>query len=245
MNFPHTLRRLAAVAAVATVAGLGNAHAADFDTIGLLNQAEFRAFSEDLAAAVSYKGMIPSEGLGITGFDLGLSAGATAVAHRDVLRKAAGGGSVPEQVPVVGARLVKGLPFDIDIGVVGLSLPGTNVEALGGELRWAFIGGNTVVPAVALRLSTMSVSGVEGLKMRTSGADLSISKGFALFTPYAGVGLVDVRSSAPGSTLGDENYRLNKTFVGLNIALTPLALVLEADRTGGATSYGVKVAVRW
>jgi hypothetical protein len=230
---------------LAALVWLGHAEAADFNSIGLLNQAEFRAFSEDLAAAVSYKPMIPSEGLGITGFDLGLSASATAVAHRDVLRKAAGGGSVPDQVPVVGARLVKGLPFDIDIGVVGLSLPDTNVEALGGELRWAFIGGNAVVPAVALRVSTMSVSGVDGLKMRASGADLSISKGFAPFTPYAGVGIVDVRSSAPGSALAQEDYRLNKSFVGLNIALAPLALVLEADKTGDATSFGIKVAVRW
>ncbi len=231
------------VAAATLVGGL--AHAADFNAIGLLSQAEFRAFSEDIAAAVAYKGMIPSEGLGITGFDLGVSASATEVAHRAVLSKAAGGASVPKAVPVAAVRIVKGLPFDIDIGAVQMSLPQTNVRATGGELRWAFVGGNTLVPAVALRVSGTSLSGVPQLKMSSLGADLSISKGFAFVTPYAGIGRVEIKSSAPGTALRAENYQLDRVFAGVNIALLPLALVVEADKTGDATSYGVKLALRW
>ena len=223
----------------------GSAQAVSFDAIGLLNQTEFRAFSEDIASAVAYRPMIPSEGLGITGFDIGVSVGATSVANRGVLSKAAGGATVDKQQPVVALRAVKGLPFDIDIGVVRMALSRTNVEATGGELRWAFIGGNALVPAVALRLSTMSTSGVPGLRLRTHGADLSLSKGFVLFTPYAGAGVVEVRSSLAGTVLKAENYRLNKVFAGVNIALTPLAIVVEGDKTGQATSYAVKLAVRW
>lgn len=230
---------------IGTWTAASTAQAADFNAIGLLTQAEFRAFSEDVASAVSYKGMIPSEGLGITGFDLGVSASATEVAHRAVLSKAAGGASVPKAVPVVAVRAVKGLPFDIDIGAVQMSLPDTNVRATGGELRWAFVGGNTAVPAVALRISGTSLSGVPQMKMRTLSGDISISKGFAFLTPYAGVGTVEVKSSAPGTTLREENFRQSKAFVGVNIALVPLALVIEADRTGDATSYGVKLAIRW
>ena len=232
------------IATAATVLA-ASAQAADFNAIGLLNQSEFRAFSEDVASAVSYKGMIPAEGLGLTGFDLGVSASATEVAHRATLSKAAGGASIPKAVPVVAVRAVKGLPFDIDIGVVSMSLPETNVRATGGELRWAFVGGNTVLPAVALRVSGTSLSGVQQLKMRTLSGDISISKGFAILTPYAGVGSVEVKSSAPGTTLREEKFRLSKAFVGLNIALTPLALVVEADRTGDATGYGIKLALRW
>lgn len=237
------LSRLAPAAAV--IAAASAAHAADFNTVGLLNQTEFRAFSEDLAAAISYKPMIPSEGLGLTGFDLGLRVGATEVQRRDTLRKAAGGEDVPDAVPVVGLSLVKGLPFDIDVGLVGVTLPDTNVRAIGGEVRWAFIGGNAVLPAVAIRASTMKLSGVNQLDMRAHGVDLSISKGFAFITPYAGVGQVDVRSRAPGTTLRDEKFRLDKVFVGVNVALMPMAVVAEVDKTGEAVSYGVKVAIRW
>jgi hypothetical protein len=219
--------------------------AADFNAIGLLNQTEFRAFSEDVASAISYKGLIPAEGLGITGFDISVAATGTEVAHRAILSKAAGGATVPKAVPVVGVRAVKGLPFDIDIGVVQMTLPDTNVRATGGELRWAFVGGSTVLPAVAVRVSGTSLSGVQQLKMRTLSGDISISKGFAFLTPYAGVGNVEVKSSAPGTSLRAETFRMNKGFVGVNLALVPFALGLEADKTGDATSYSVKLALRW
>ncbi len=237
-----TLSRL--LAGFTLLAG-GAAQAADFNALKLLNQAEFRAFSEDVGAAISYKGMVPSEGLGITGFDLGLSAGVTEVANRDVLKKAASGASVPKAVPLAGIRALKGLPFDIDIGVAYLTLPGTNVRATGGELRWAFIGGGTLLPAVAVRVSTMNLSGVDELKMRTNGIDLSISKGFLFATPYAGVGRVNVSSKAPGTALQNESFSQDKVFAGVNLAFVPMALVLEVDKTGDATSYGAKLAIRW
>lgn len=229
----------------AALLAAGTAQAADFNAIGLLNQTEFRAFSEDVASALSYKGMIPSEGLGITGFDLGVRATATEVSNREILRKAAHGASVPKAVPLVGVHAVKGLPFDVDVGLTLMTLPGTNLRATGGEVRWAFIGGNTLLPAVAVRLSGVSLTGVNELKMRSTGIDLSVSKGFLFVTPYAGIGRVNVSSKAPGTNLQNESFGQNKVFAGVNIALVPLALAVEVDKTGQATSYGVKLAIRW
>lgn len=236
-----TLLALAATLALAQAPAV----AADFNFISLLDQAEFRAFSEDVGAAAAYRGLIPAESLGIIGFDIGVSVGATEVSNRDVLRKAAGGGSIPKALPVAALRVHKGLPFDIDIGATLMQLPGTNVRAAGGELRWAFVSGSTVMPALALRVSGTRLSGVDGLEMDTLGADLSISKGFLLLTPYAGIGTVKVKSSAPGSGLRDERFNQSRRFVGLNIALVPLALVLEADRTGDTTGYSIKAALRF
>jgi hypothetical protein len=239
------VRLAAAWALGAGMLAAAPAQAADFNAIGLLNQTEFRALAEDIGAAISYKGMIPSEGLGITGFDLGISVGATEVANRATLIKAAGGADVPKQVPLAGLRAVKGLPFGIDVGAVVMGLPETNVRASGGELRWAFVGGSAVLPAVALRASFMNLSGVDQLKMRTSSVDLSISKGILFLTPYAGVGRVEVNATAPGTTLTREKFGMDKVFAGVNIAFVPFALVLEADKTGEATSYGLKLALRW
>lgn len=223
----------------------GASQASDFNAVGVLNQAEFRAFSEDVASAVSYKGMIPAAGSGITGFDIGVFAAATEVSNRDVLRKAAGGASVPKAVPVAGIRFVKGLPFDIDIGVVSTTLPSTNVRATGGELRWAFIGGGLAYPAVAVRLSGMQLSGVNQLKMSTYGADISISKGFLFLTPYAGVGAVAVRSRAPGTSLRDEKFDMAKAFVGVKLGLGLANFVVEGDKTGDATTWGLKFSLGW
>jgi hypothetical protein len=237
--------RLAALGFALAAAAAAPARAADFNAIGTLTQAEFRALSEDIGAAVSYKGMIPSEGLGITGFDLGVSIGATEVANRATLIKAANGADVPKAVPLAGVRAVKGLPFDIDVGAVLMTLPDTNVRAAGGELRWAFIGGNAVLPAVALRASMMNLSGVDQLKMRATSVDLSISKGVLFLTPYAGIGRVEIDSKAPNTTLAREKFQMDKVFAGVNIAFVPMALVIEADKTGDATSYGIKLAIRW
>jgi len=237
--------RLVALAAAALLLAQAPARAADFNFINLLDQAEFRAFSEDVGAAASYRGLIPAESLGLIGFDVGVSLGATDVSNREVLRKAAGGGSIPRALPVAALRVHKGLPFDIDIGAALMQLPGTNVRAAGGELRWAFVSGSTVMPALALRISGSRLSGVDGLEMDTLGADLSISKGFLFITPYAGIGTVKVKSSAPGSGLRDERIDMTRRFVGVNLALVPLALVLETERTGKAQSYSIKAAIRF
>lgn len=227
------------------LAAAGGAQAADFNAIGLLNQAEFLAFSQDIAAAVSYKGITPTEGLGITGFDVGLAAFGTQVSNREVLSKAAGGASIPRYLPSVALKAVKGLPFDIDLGVTVATLPGTNVRATGGELRWAFVSGNTLVPAVGVRLAVSNLSGVDELKLRTQSADISISKGFTFLTPYIGVGTVRTQSSAPGTNLARERFSQTKTFVGVNMALGLLSLAVEADKTGDSAGYGLKLALRF
>jgi hypothetical protein len=239
--------RFAACGAVALAAAFpaATALAGDLTAIGALTQGEFRAIAEDLGAALSYKGLIPSEGLGITGFDLGLSVSATKLQNRAVLMKAAAGEDVPEHLPVGALRAVKGLPFGIDIGVVAMTVPDTNARATGGELRWAFVGGNAVLPAVALRAAMTNLSGVDQLKLRSTSVDLSISKGFLFLTPYAGVGRVEIDAKAPGTTLTREKFQADKVFAGVNIAFVPMALVIEADKTGDATSYGVKLAIRW
>ncbi len=67
----------------------------------------------------------------------------------------------------------------------------------------------------------MKLSGVDQLDLRTSSVDLSVSKGFAFLTPYAGIGRVDVRSSAPGTLLKQEKFGLDKVFAGDQHRLRP------------------------
>jgi hypothetical protein len=237
----HTLRTLAAL----TLTAAGAAQAADINAIGALNQTQFRALSEDLGAAVSYKPMVPAEGLGVLGFDVGVSVNATSVENRAELSAAAGGASVPSYLPMVNVRAVKGLPFDIDVGVAYGAVASSNIHTFGGEARWAFIAGNALLPAVAVRGAFNRLSGVDNLKVNTSSLDVSISKGFAMVTPYAGVGTVRIKSEAPGTALAGESFTKSKVFAGANVNLGLVNLAAEADKTGDNTSYGVKVGVRF
>jgi hypothetical protein len=235
----------------ATLATAGLAQAADVNSINTLDQTQFRLLSEDLGSALSYKGLVPAEGLGITGFDIGVAAGNTRVKNGAAFNAATSGSSTPKNLPLVSVRAHKGLPFDIDLGVSISSLPTTNIRSTGGELRWAFVPGSTVMPALAVRLSGTFLSGVENLKLRTAGVDLSISKGFAMFTPYAGIGQVAVKSTgtisdgAGGTLSNTQKFNQSKVFAGVNVNFGLVNLALETDKTGEDTSYGVKVGLRF
>jgi len=233
-----------------SILGLGGlalpAQAFNLDTINTLSQAEFRLLSEDLGAALSYKPLSPSEPLGITGFDFGIEVSATKLQNTAIFSQATGGETIDTLV-LPKLHIHKGLPFDFDIGASYAAAPDSNIKAWGAEVRYAIVKGDTTTPAIALRGSYSSLDGVDQLKLTTTGVDLSISKGFTLFTPYAGIGRVWVRSTPDATipTLVAEEFELSKMFVGLNMNLAVINIAVEGDKTGDATSYGIKVGWRF
>ena len=208
-------------------------------------QSEFRLLSEDLGAALSYKPLAPAEPLGITGFDIGVSATATRLEHAAVLEKVTSS-SAPSTVVVPRIQAVKGLPFNIDIGASYAGVPGSNIKLIGVEIKYAILAGSVATPALAIRGSYTKLSGVDQLDFNTKGIDVSVSKGFAVATPYVGVGTVWV-TSTPNNIAGltEEKFRENKYFGGVNLNFGLFNMAFEADRTGDATSYGAKFGLRF
>lgn len=221
------------------------AGAEDIDRLQLLNQGEFRRLSEDLGAAASFKPLIPSEPLGLTGFDIGVAITGTRLRNRALFERASSGSDVPIVLPIPSIRLHKGLPHGVDIGVTYSTVPSSNIALFGGELRWAFIEGGVAIPAVAVRGSVSRLTGVDQLKLQTTALDLSVSKGILNITPYAGIGKVWTSSTPRGVPgLREESFSQNKLFAGVNVNLG-VNFAFEIDRTGGATSYGVKGGIRF
>lgn len=236
--------RLAIAASISVIGFLPTLSAAQDLTLqgNITAQPQFRALSDDLGAALSYKAQTPAEPLGITGFDIGISATSTKL-HNASQYGAALDNNSTLVMPTVRAH--KGLPFGFDIGASYAAADG--IKFVGGELRYALVEGGTLVPAVGLRGSLTRVTGVDELDFDTRGVDLSVSKGFAFATPYAGIGRVWVNSTAkvPGLTLAPENFSLDKYYVGIGINMMLMNLNLEADRTGEATSYSAKLGIRF
>ncbi len=223
------------------------ADAADnIDTIDNLVQAQFRSFSEDVSAAISYKAVVPVESMGITGFDVGLEASVTTISDKTAFDLACGGCGA-EQLVVPKIHLHKGLPFGIDVGLMMASVPNSNIRLSGAEVRYALVEGSTVSPAVAVRATYSKLDGVDQLDMSTTGLELGISKGFTMVTPYAGIGQNWVKSNPKGtaSALDSENYTQTKTYVGVNVNLGLMNLAFEADRTGDSNSYSAKFGFRF
>ena len=219
--------------------------ATNIDQINQLIQQEFRLLSEDLTAAASYKGVIPAKPLGITGFDIGLEVSGTKLGHKDAWEQATSG-SVPSTVYVPKLHLHKGLPLGIDIGAFYSSVPDSNIALWGAELRYAIFEGGVATPALGLRGTYTKLTGVNELDFHTTGVELLVSKGFTIFTPYAGIGQVWTTSEPVGVTnVSKEEFSMGKYFVGGNINLGLVNFALEADKTGGAASYSAKIGFRF
>lgn len=219
--------------------------AQEIENLQNLAQQEFRRFSEDLAGALAYRPQTPTEPLGVTGFDLGVGVSLVRIQNKELLERVTSD-NAPDWVPVPSVRFHKGLPLGFDVGIVYASVPSSNIEYIGGELRYALLLGGVAAPAIGLRASLARLSGVDQLDVDTRGFDVSISKGFAVFTPYAGAGRVWVDSEPKGVPgLAKEEFEMNQVFVGVGFKLALLNINLEADRTGDVEGISIKAGLRF
>jgi hypothetical protein len=88
------------------------------------------------------------------------------------------------------------------------------------------------MPAIAIRGAYTTLSGIDEIDISTTSADIEISKGFAMFTPYAGYGMVwiDSKEKSAAVTLQDESLNESKWYLGCKLTFFPLLnLVAEAD----------------
>lgn len=228
---------------ILAVAAIGApAFASDsLDNLRDLTQAEFGNLSKDITAAASYKGVSPAEPLGITGFDIGVEVSSTKMEHGDIWKKA---GADASTVYLPKVHVHKGLPFDIDIGASLSAVPGTDIKLVGGEVKYAFVSGNTAIPAVSVRAAMTRLLGVDQLDLNTRTLELTVSKGFLNVTPYAGVGKVWGTATPHAGSLTKESPDASKVFAGLNFSLGFGNLAAEVDETGGNKSVSVKLGFR-
>jgi len=214
-----------------------------------LGQADFRALSEDLGSALSYKPAAPATPQGVTGFDIGLEVTQTNMAKSSQLWSTITGGNAVSSLYVPKLTVAKGLPFGIDIAGFISKVPTTNISLTGAELRYAILDGGMATPAVAVRGAFTKLSGVNQLSFDTKSLDVSISKGFVMVTPYAGVGQVWTNSSANVAGLGGANLSTNftqsKVFAGAKLSLGVVNFVGEVDKTGAARSVTLKMGFGW
>lgn len=238
------VRRLTATLGLSVVALGCYAESQHFARLPSLSQPQFRLMSEDLGAALSYKPITPPSPLGTSGFDVGFEVSATRLTHPQAYQLATDSSRDTLYTPRL--HLHKGLPYGFDIGASFGTLPGSDVRLIGAEARYALVPDNLFLPTLGLRASYSTLRGSEWLEVNTRGVDLSVSKGFSLFTPYAGVGSVWVDSDPyEGLGLARERFQHEKYFIGANFNLRLMNFAVEADRTGDTTSYHAKFGWRW
>lgn len=229
-------------------------------------------FGDDLAAAeainqnfgdivreagiiTAYRGIAPAEPLGLLGFDVGVESTFVDIdtsTWEPIID--AGDSDPPSVLPIPRIHVRKGLPFNIDVGASYSQIPDSNIEILGGEVQMALLEGTMATPALSVRGHYSTLEGVDDLDIETYGVDAVVSKGFAMLTPYAGTGILEIDGKYTGDNsalrpggifeLEDQSKSETRVFGGVQISLAVLAITLEAEYAE-VPSYSGKLSINW
>lgn len=153
-------------------------------------EAALEAFHDHFASAAYFYPRHSAKPLGWIGFDVWADLAMTPDFDDEVATPA--GTALTDDLPGgylgiyrVGAR--KGLPGGFDVGAAFGKAIDSDLELVSGELSWAILEGGLAVPALGLRVTGQQVSD-DAYELRQLGAEILISKGFTILTPYAGAG---------------------------------------------------------
>lgn len=205
------------------------------DHIDSLSQNLFKDLTSNLGAAIGYKALTAGDPLETLGFEA-----SSTYSNTDIETDA----PVSFSLPRVSLQN-RGLPSGIDIGGFYSSTPAGNISLIGGEVSYALLQATPSNPAVSIRGNFTRLSGVEDFDLMTRGLELSISKGFDTFTPYAGLGTVWINGETSVDGLNSENLTKNKYFLGFNVNLGLMTFSAETEQTGDSATASAKFGLRF
>ena len=231
------------------------AWAADFDIDfdpTTVTQPLFNELVTEVGTLTAYRGLAPAEPQGVTGFDIGVAVSFVEI-DSDLWDTVMDSTTTDFQgedyllVPTLRAR--KGLAFGLDVGASYAQIPDSDMELIGAELQWSLLEGSVATPALSLRGSWSSLEGVDQLEVTTYGADALISKGFAMFTPYAGIGVVNMDGKYKGPTpvaglIQDYDTTETRYFGGVQMALALLRVTADVEYLEQPV-YSLKLSLGW
>ncbi len=227
-------------------------------TDNLTKQKNFEKLVTDIGMMTSYRALAPSEPLKGTlpfGFDIGIEASMSKIDKDkdywvDALKPASLGGdtlSSSQYFTKVHAQI--GLPvIPLEFGLVyGTSQGIDSLKFSGAEIKYAILDGTAATPALAIRGSYTAISGIDILDVKTYQADISISKGILMVTPYAGVGQVWIKGKEkdtdPAIALQDVSVNETKGFVGAKISFLPVMNLVIEGEFATVNTYSVRLNV--
>lgn len=212
--------------------------AKDAEIKGTPTQAEFQSYAQDFVAAISHRSAGPAEATGLTGFGIGAVVSFVPVDDQAWLAVT---GEDFSGVTLAGVQVTKGLPLDLDVGAFYASMPGTGATVYGGEIRYAILPGSVALPALAVRGAYSTTSGLDTVQVTSKSIGLSLSKGFAFVTPYAGIGYVSGDADPDASTgLTKAEVKGTKVDVGARLSLGVLEFTPEYASVDGTATYSAR-----
>jgi hypothetical protein len=210
----------------------------DFDIQPGATQEDFESIAKDVSALFNSKTLTPAEPMGITGFGIGVYGSYLETKSSGAWDRVTG--QKVDEIGMVGIVAQKGLPLGIDVGASYSWAPDADVKMFGAEVRYALLEGGVATPAIGLRGSYSTVSGVDEVDFDSYGIEIAISKGFGPLTPYAGIGQV-WSELKPDSEFGLDKEEVDNTRVFVGARLSALVgLTPEYERIGGRDVFNLR-----
>jgi hypothetical protein len=237
------MRRLGPVLALLTLSG-GLAHAAGLHFGPGFTTDDLGKLTDAVGDVVTFPNLGTAASTGLAGFEILVAAGGPQVDTGSHWWGYVDGSTLGGTL--YGQRVIvrKGLPLNLDVGVQAGQVLGERFW--GGEVRWGLLEGGAVSPAVALRATYSRLAG-SGVDVDATEAQLVISKGFLIVTPYAGMGF---RRVSAGASFGDpapvrhtvDADRWVGT-VGARVTLLPFVHLVGEFRQGSSRSFYLGLGV--
>lgn len=236
-------RVLPLVILAALLAGTAGAGGFSFSTG--FTPADFGDLADAFGDAISFPNLGTAASTGVAGFDVIAAGGGPQVdtgAHwwRSGVDARTFGGILTGYRGIVR----KGLPWHLDVGVQMGRVAGE--KFWGGEARWGIWDGGVLAPAAALRVAYSRLD-ASAVALDVSEAQLVVSKGFLVVSPYAAAGY---RRTVARADFGDPTPLRHRVeaerwtgVVGARFALLPFFHLLAEARRGSATSFFVGAGV--
>jgi hypothetical protein len=193
-----------------------------------------------------------AEPLGWVGFEIYGEVAALPGAADDTSIRNATDGSLPADalsVYRVGAR--KGLPGKVDLGASLAKTLDGDIDLVSAELSWAILEGSVATPALQLRLTGTQTLDADLYDLEMYGAELLLSKGFPIVTPYVGAGVVYSEGTFDRSTVFGavpETFTTDGThtvgYVGATFNFALFKITAEVERgveVHGAVRFSVGI----
>ncbi len=220
----------------------------DIEFTDAISQNGFEEFIKEFGSALLFNPMATAEPLGMLGFDISLETVVTDISDdQEFWINLVSDNDPSTYLPIPRLHVQKGLPFNIDVGAMYVSVPSTNITLWGLEAKYAILEGSTLTPAVSVRASYTSLSGVDDISIDTQTLDVLVSKGFLMFTPYAGASIFRINGSENTDIveLDDVNTTGYRALVGLQFSPFPLMIINAEVSLGEVPQYGLKIGVRF
>jgi len=142
----------------------------------------------------------------------------------------------------VGAR--KGLPGGINLGLSYGKALGSDVKLVSAELQYALIKGGLLSPALSVRATGTRTVDAKAYDFDQYGAELLLSKGFTVLTPYIGAGFYRSKGTLDRTIGGSFEETTNRgvLYGGVTLNLLLPKITVEVEK-GEVVQGAVRVAI--